>query len=214
MRSSYFIHFFRSRELTAHYLAPSNKGTVVSSELSKDRWKKLLLLHWIQGCDSVNGTQYYDGGLKKASSEFFQFRLDGLLVKEKEDALEIQNQKRFKNEKILKERKEKKELKELKKKEKIEQEKERVRLLEAEEMERRREENEGKEERCEEDEEGKEGYAYLKDGKEEYVEEEYPTPRKDNIMGIDTARKDSDDLDASRQDPLLDTYKVLTGRRE
>ena len=57
-------------------------------------------------------------------------------------------------------------------------------------------------------------YAYLKDGKEEYVEEEYPTPRKDNIMGIDTARKDSDDLDASRQDPLLDTYKVLTGRRE
>ena len=33
-------------------------------------------------------------------------------------------------------------------------------------------------------------------------------------MGIDTARKDSDDLDASRQDPLLDTYKVLTGRRE
>jgi hypothetical protein len=70
--------------------------------LSKDRWKKLLLLHWIQGCDSVNGTQYYDGGLKKASSEFFQFRLDGLLVKEKEDALEIQNQKRFKNERILK----------------------------------------------------------------------------------------------------------------
>ena len=105
----------------------------------------------------MNGTQYYDGGLKKASSEFFQFRLDGLLVKEKEDALEIQNQKRFKNEKILKERKEKKELKELKKKEKIEQEKERVRLLEAEEMERQREENEGKEERCEEDEEGKEG---------------------------------------------------------
>ena len=46
------------------------------------------------------------------------------------------------------------------------------------------------------------------------MEEEYPTPRKDNIMGIDTARKDSDDLDASRQDPLLDTYKVLTGRRE
>jgi hypothetical protein len=70
-----------SRELVEHFLAPSKKGPVVSSKLSSERWSKLLLLHWIHGCDGMD--DYIDGGLKSASKEFFAGRLSKLVEAEK-----------------------------------------------------------------------------------------------------------------------------------
>ena len=76
-----------SRELVAHYMAPSNKGTVVSSQLSVERFHQLLLLHWVQGCETTNDgrmdqnqNEYHDGGLKQASKEFFKDRLATLIA--------------------------------------------------------------------------------------------------------------------------------------
>jgi hypothetical protein len=95
-----------SRELVAHYMAPTDKGICVTTELSIERYHQLQLLHWVQGCnndDDDDDKYYYDGGLKDASKTFFTERLSFLMYKEhkrKENEL-----RKIKNEREIRKRK-------------------------------------------------------------------------------------------------------------
>lgn len=133
-----------SRELVEHFLAPSKRGPVVSSKLSSERWSKLLLLHWIHGCDGLTG--YYDGGLKLASKIFFAERLSKLIEEEKK---RVEEEKR-----------------------RVEEMEERERLRLEEEERRRREKEEAREAREEEKAREKREANEVKEREEEEVEEE------------------------------------------
>ena len=195
-----------SRELAAHYLAPSNMGTVVASRLSADRWRQMLLLHWVQGCTTTN---YYNGGLISASQDFFSTRLEDIFRKEREQREAEEQARKEEEERKVRKIREAREVQEAKK---DEERRQRQRRVDEEEEKNRREAKEKEDVNDDEQDEGgsRLGTERSNASSKESSQMQYGSKVSDVVRGNETNGwaylEDGEDGEGKREDYVDEKY--------